>query len=69
MSWLSSSDGPLPESSQKNSYVLVMSDYFTHWTEAYALPNQEVGTIAKMLMDEFFLRVSLPEQLHLDQGR
>ena len=61
--------GPLPESSQKNSYVLVVSDYFTRWTEAYALPNQEAGTVAKKLVDEFFFRFSLPEQLHSDQGR
>ena len=46
-----------------------MSDYFTRWTEAYALPNQEAGTFAKKLMDEFFFRFSLPEQLHSDQGR
>ena len=61
--------GPLPESSQKNSYVLVVSDYFTRWTEAYALPNQEAGTVAKKLVDEFLFRFSLPEQLHSDQGR
>ena len=27
--------GPLPENSSKNSYVLVVSDYFTKYTEAY----------------------------------
>jgi len=47
--------GPLPESSQKNSYVLVVSDYFTGWKEAYALLNQEAGTVVKRLVDEFFL--------------
>ena len=61
--------GPLPESHQKNSYVLVVSDYFTRWTEAYALPNQEAGTVAKKLVDEFFFRFSLLERLHSDLGR
>ena len=61
--------GPLPESPHKNSYVLVVSDYFTRWTEAYALPNQEANTVARKLVDEFFFRFSLPEQLHSDQGR
>ena len=61
--------GPLPESSHKNSYVLVVSDYFTRWTEAYALPNQESATVAHKLVDEFFFRFSLPEQLHSNQGR
>ena len=61
--------GPLPESINKNSYVLVVSDYFTRYTEAYALPNQEARTVACKLVNEFFFRFSLPEQLHSDQGR
>ena len=46
-----------------------MADYFTKWMEAYAIPNQEAPTIAQKLVDEFFCRFSLPEQLHSDQGR
>jgi len=61
--------GPLPQSSNKNSYVLVVTDYFTRYTEAYALPNQEAKTVAGKLVNEFFFRFSLPEQLHSDQGR
>lgn len=61
--------GPLPESPRGNSYVLVVADYFTHYTEAYPLPNQEATTVATNLVDEFFCRFSLPEQLHSDQGR
>lgn len=61
--------GPLPESTNKNSYVLVVTDYFTRYTEAYALPNQEARTVACKLVNEFFFRFSLPEQLHSDQGR
>ena len=61
--------GPLPQSDSGNSYILVVADYFTRWTEAYAIPNQEATTIAKKLTDEFFLRFSIPEQLHSDQGR
>ena len=61
--------GPLPESTNRNSYVLVVTDYFTRYTEAYALPNQEAKTVAYKLVNEFFFRYSLPEQLHSDQGR
>ena len=61
--------GPLPESSHKNSYILVVADYFTRWTEAYALPNQEAGTVARKVVGEFFFRFSLPEQIHSDQGK
>jgi hypothetical protein len=38
--------GPLPESPGGNSYILVVADYFTRYTEAYAIPNQEAVTPA-----------------------
>ena len=60
--------GPLPERDQKNSYVMVVGDYFTRWTEAIPIPNQEVSTVADHLVDEVFMRYSVPEQLHSDQG-
>ena len=61
--------GPLPESENGNSYILVVADYFTRWMEAFALPNQEATTVANKLVDEVFLRFSVPEQQHTDQGR
>ena len=61
--------GPLPESHSGNSYVMVVGDYFTRWMEALPIPNQEAETVAKQLVDEVFLRYSVPEQLHSDQGR
>ena len=61
--------GPLPESSSGNSYILVVADYFTRYTETYPIPNQEATTVASKLVDEFFLRFSPPEQLHSDQGQ
>ena len=61
--------GPLPESPSGNSYIIVVADYFTPYTEAYAIANQEASTVAQKLVDEFFLRFSLPHQLHSDQGQ
>ena len=60
--------GPLPEMPSGNRYILVAADYFTRWTEAYAIHNQEAITVAKKLVDEMFLRFSPPSQLHSDQG-
>ena len=60
--------GPLPTSKQGNRYILVVSDYFTRWVEAYAIPNQEAITVAQKLIDNMFCRFSLPKQLHSDMG-
>jgi hypothetical protein len=61
--------GPLPVSSAGNRYILVASDYFTKWTEVFALPNQEASTIADVLARFMFCRFGIPTELHSDQGR
>ena len=61
--------GPLPESNNKNSYILVVGDYFTRWMAAFAIHDQEAATVAQKLVDEVFCRLGIPEQLHSDQGK
>ena len=61
--------GPFPKSDQGNKYVLIISDYFTRWTEAYPIPNQEAVTIAETLVMEYICRYGVPQYLHTDQGR
>ena len=61
--------GPFPESETGNSYILVATDYFTWWVEAYPIHDQETTTVAKKLTNEMFLWFSPPEQLHSYQGR
>jgi hypothetical protein len=61
--------GPLPESQNGNKYILIIADYFTRWTEAYPMPNQEAQTVAKIFMQEFVCRFGVPRQVHSDQGR
>ena len=58
--------GPFPESLSGNSYILVVADYFTRYTEAYTIPNKEATTVARKLVDEFFFRFSPPAYLHSD---
>ena len=53
---------PLPESTSRNSYVLVASDYFTKSVEVYTIPNQEASTVTRKLMEEMFCILSPPDQ-------
>ncbi|UYV63183.1 K02A2.6-like [Cordylochernes scorpioides] len=61
--------GPFPVTKGGNKYILDAMDYFTKWPEAYAIPNQEATTVAKVLMDNLICRFGVPLELHSDQGR
>ena len=61
--------GPLPDLDRGNKYVLIIGDYFSKWTEAYAIPNQEATTVARVLVEEFVACFCIPRQIHSDQGR
>lgn len=61
--------GPLPITQNNNRYILVLCDCFTKWTEAYAIPNQESETVAKVIVNEFISRFGTPLQIHSDQGQ
>lgn len=61
--------GPLPETLNKNKYILVIVDYFSKWTEAFPLPNQEAHSIARVLVEEWVCWYGVPRRLHSDQGR
>lgn len=43
-------------------YLLVLSDDFTRWPEAYPLPDQEARTVAEALVKEFVCRFALITQ-------
>ena len=52
--------GPLPTTRTGNKYILVVSNYFTRWTEAYGVNTH---------VDEWICRFGAPETIHTDQGR
>ena len=60
--------GPFPESNSGNRYVVVFTDYCTRWVEAFAVPNIEAKTIARLLVDDIMGRHGAPRKLHLDRG-
>ena len=51
-----------------NTCILVIADYFTKWTEAFALPNHTAARVADALVTEVFLRFGTPRFLHSDQA-
>ena len=60
--------GPIPETDDGNKYILVLGDYFSKWTEAYALKNHTAQTVADIIMEQFISRFGIPRSLHSDQG-
>ena len=44
--------GPLPTSSQGNKYILVITDLFTKWVEAFPLKDTTATTLATTMLNE-----------------
>ncbi|CAC5394030.1 unnamed protein product [Mytilus coruscus] len=44
--------GELPETENGNRYILVVSDYYTKWTESFPMPNMEASTVVKIIVEE-----------------
>ena len=61
--------GPLIQTVQGNGYVFVISDYFTRWTDAYAMKNIDAITVTDILVKEYICRFGIPRQIHTDQRK
>ena len=61
--------GPLVKSTAGNRYLLVLTDPFSKWPEAFAMPDQTAKTTADMIYQGIVCRYGVPEGLHADQGR
>uniref|UniRef100_A0AAY4AM26 Gypsy retrotransposon integrase-like protein 1 n=1 Tax=Denticeps clupeoides TaxID=299321 RepID=A0AAY4AM26_9TELE len=51
------------------SNVLVVTDHFTRYAQAYPTKSQKSHVVAKVLMEKFFVHYGLPARIHSDQGR
>ena len=60
--------GPLPITAQGNQYIQVVTDAFSKWTGAFAVPNAESKTLCDVLIKNVFTVHGVPEQILTDQG-
>lgn len=47
----------------------MITDHFTRYAQAYVTLHQKATTVAKVLVEKFFVHYGLPARLHSDQGR
>ena len=60
--------GPLPSTPRGHQYMLLVTDLFTKWVEAFPLVDTTATTLATTLMNEVVCRYGVPAYLHSDQG-
>ena len=61
-------DGPTPQSTSGHEWLLVVSDHFTKFAQAFPVRNNSAVTLAKKVMDEYICRFGCFEGLQSDQG-
>ena len=57
----------LPRTQRGNRYILTVVDHFTRHVEAYALPDQVVATIARVLLNKLISHFCFLYIIHTDQ--
>ena len=60
--------GPMPLTQKGNKWILVLTDHFTRWQDALAIPTATASVVAAALDERVFCYLGLPEQIHADQG-
>ena len=61
--------GPLRKTESGNRYILVFTDHFTKWVEAFAIPRQDAQTVAEYFVREIVARHGAPEKILTDRGK
>ncbi|XP_072115422.1 uncharacterized protein [Mobula birostris] len=49
--------------------VLVLTDHYTRYAQAFPTKDQKATTVAKVLWEKYFVHYGLPRRIHSDQGR
>jgi len=57
-----------PQTPRGSKYILTCVDAFSKWAEAFALPNREAKTLARILVEQVFCRLGTPIALLTDNA-
>ncbi len=60
--------GPFPISANGNRFILMMIDYFSKWSETYALPNHKALTVADCNFKQWIALHGIPVRIHSDNA-
>ncbi len=61
--------GPFPVTNSGSRYIVVFSDYYTRWPEAFALPSCEAHRLASLFVNEIMIRHGSLRCILSDRGR
>uniref|UniRef100_A0A3B1KDF0 Gypsy retrotransposon integrase-like protein 1 n=1 Tax=Astyanax mexicanus TaxID=7994 RepID=A0A3B1KDF0_ASTMX len=59
----------LERASNGQENVLVLTDVFSKFTQAYAVADQKASTVVRVLVEKWFYVYGVPKRIHSDQGR
>ena len=59
----------LERSKGGHEIILVITDHFTRYAQAFPTRNQLAKTTAKVLFEQFIFHYDFPARFHSDQGR
>ena len=57
------------EGPEKATNIMVMTDHFTRYTQAYIIPKQTAPVVVKMLWDQFLVHYGWPTKILTYQGK
>ncbi|CAB0041647.1 unnamed protein product [Trichogramma brassicae] len=60
--------GPYPTTSRRKRFILVVTDLFSRWVEAFAMTSSETTKVIQLMENEVFVRWGYPKSILSDNG-